>query len=147
MGVEGIAGMLSQVMVFSDQEVSVRLFRQFLELARAHRIEVKAMYLPLHPEFERIGITPKMQEARDRLNGILKELCQTYGANYRDFRKLDSFAADPKEFWDGAHLTAENMRRMVNALFDKPPDQVLAKVASDRQILDRLPKVTTLNTW
>ena len=125
----------------------VELFRQFLELARAHHIEVKAMYLPLHPEFERIGITPKMQEARDRLNGMLKELCQRYGATYRDFRRLDSFAADPKEFWDGAHLTPENMRRMVNALFDKPPEQVLVKVDSDREILDRLPKVTTLNTW
>ena len=125
----------------------VELFRQFLELAHTHHIEVKAMYLPLHPEFERIGITPKMQEARDRLNGILRDLCQQYGATYRDFRKLDSFGADPKEFWDGAHLTPENMRRMVNALFDKPPGQVVAKFTPDRKTLDGLPKVTTLNTW
>jgi hypothetical protein len=74
-------------------------------------------------------------------------VCAERGFRYRDFTSLDSFGGSADEFWDGAHQTPENLRRMINTLFDLPPAQVVAKVPNDFQILENPPAVTTLNTW
>ncbi len=125
----------------------VDLFDQYLKLAKDNGIEVRVLLLPMHPDFERAALTADMMEDRDKLNGMLKAVCEKYGTVYKDFRKVESYGGDLEQFWDGAHQRPENMRRMMNAAFDKPPMEMLGKLRDDAYIMRHLPKATSLNTY
>jgi hypothetical protein len=128
-------------------ERKMQLFDQFLALARDNRISVRVMLLPLHPRYERQVMTSLLSTLRDRVRLRLNAICRSRGAVFRDFTSLASYGGDPDEFWDGAHQTPENLRRMLNAAFDRPSRYVAARVPSDFELLEHLPAVTTLNTW
>ncbi|HEY7115728.1 MAG TPA: hypothetical protein VH475_04025 [Tepidisphaeraceae bacterium] len=133
--------------VLRPAERNIELFEQFLDLARSNGIEVRVAMLPLHPYYVSLTLTPAMKRIRTDASAILARVCAERGFRYRDFTSLDSFGGSADEFWDGAHQTPENLRRMINTLFDLPPAQVVAKVPNDFQILENPPAVTTLNTW
>lgn len=124
----------------------VEVFDQFLDLAHQNHIEVKVLVLPLHPLYEREAFTPDLMAVRDRTSAVIADLCTRHGATYRDFRRLESFGGDPNLFWDGAHQRPENVRRMINALFGKPPDEVVVKLPTDLEIVRKPPKITSLTT-
>jgi hypothetical protein len=125
----------------------MQLFDQFLALARDNRISVRVMLLPLHPYYERQVMTPQLSILRDQAKRRLDAICRSRGAVFRDFTSLASYDGDPNEFWDGAHQTPENLRRMLNVAFDDAPRFVAVRVTSDFELLEHLPAVTTLNTW
>ena len=91
-------------------------------------------------------LTPELRQVRAQLSGALRECCAESGFAYRDFSDLSSYAGDPDEFIDGSHQTAENLRRMVNALFGIAPSVRVVHLRTDQEILHHLPAVTTLNT-
>jgi hypothetical protein len=124
----------------------VELFRQFLALAKSNGIEVKVMMLPLQPTYEKATSTGSVRRLRDDVSRLVATECAAAGASYVDFRKLSDYGGDPMLFWDGVHQQPENVRRMINALFGLPPDNVVAKLPGDLELLDHLPKVTTLST-
>jgi hypothetical protein len=133
--------------VLRPTERKTQLFTEFLDLARANYIEVRVVFLPLHPDYEMTALTPPMREIRAELGRDLQALCANHGCVYRDFTSLASYQGSPNEFWDGAHQTPENLRRMINVLFDLPPEKIVAKVPTDDEILRHPPAITTLNTW
>ena len=128
-------------------ERKTQLFTEFLDLARANHIEVRVAFLPLHPDYEEAALTPSMRGIRAELGRELQTLCAERHCTYRDFTSLASYQGSRDEFWDGAYQTPENLRRMINVLFDLPPEKVVAKVPTDDEILRHPPAITTLNTW
>jgi len=134
------------------QERHLKLFTEFLQTAKANGIEVRVLLLPLHPEFEKQALSADMLEDREKLNGQLSGICAAAGVKYRDFRRLESYGGSLEEWWDGSHQTPENLRRMTNAAFDRPPAETVATVKSDGFILRHLGRgkgalITTLNTY
>jgi hypothetical protein len=119
---------------------------EFLSLAKTEGIEVRAMLLPLHPEYEKRFLTEDLMNARSVLSEKLRTICTEYGAAYRDFTDLASFNGDPKEFFDGHHQSSANLRKMVNVLFGLRPTDQVAKVPTDRDLLKHLPAISTLTT-
>lgn len=122
-------------------------FEQFLALARTEGIELRVMFLPLHPEYERRLFTEPMSRARVAMSQNLRRTCAKYGVAYRDFTELASYGGDPKEFYDAQHQTSTNTRRMVNAVVGVTvPEATAAHLPTDNYILAHLPRVTTLTT-
>jgi hypothetical protein len=120
-------------------------FEQFLAIARAEGIEVRVVFLPLHPDYERRLFTEELSRARSAMSQNIQRTCVKYGAVYRDFTKLASYGGDPKEFYDSQHQTAINTRRMVNAIVGVTAGNALAAhLPTDSDILKHLPRVTTL---
>ena len=76
----------------------------------------------------------------------LRDTCALYGAFYRDLTELASFHGDPERFVDGNHLMGDNLRRLINVLFDLDSEAVVAKWPSDAEIIEKLPSVNTLDT-
>jgi hypothetical protein len=127
-------------------ERNLALLGEFLDLAREKGIEVRVMLLPLHPQYETQALTPQMRDIRTKFGSTLRAMCAVRGCMYRDFTSLASYGGSPNNFWDGAHQTSENTRRMMNVLFGLPPEKIVAVVPTDQQILKNPPKITTLNT-
>ncbi|MCR4415987.1 MAG: hypothetical protein NUV77_26525 [Thermoguttaceae bacterium] len=121
-------------------------FRQLLDLAAEHRIEVRVMLLPRNPVVERQISTPHRLRLRARLNEALRMACERHGFAYRDFTDIASFGGDPMEFWDHGHQTPANTRRMINTLFGIDPAKTVVVVPTDIEILADLPEVNTLST-
>jgi len=84
---------------------------------------------------------------RETLRRRLTELSDGRRVIFRDYTSVASYGGDPKLFWDGAHQQPENLRRMLNALFDRDRDWIAARPPSDMQLLNHLPPGTTLDTW
>jgi hypothetical protein len=122
------------------------LFAEFLELARATGIQVRVMLLPLQPDFASRILTPPLAAIRAELSRELQVTCAENGAFYRDLSELASFQGNPTQFVDGTHAAEDNLRRLTNVLFDLGPDQVVARLPTDREILKQLPAVNTLDT-
>ncbi len=123
----------------------VVLFREFLDLAQAHGIDLHVMLLPVHPAFEQKIFSPELQDVRRKVDKFLQNCCQERGIPYRNFTKLESYSGDPNEFWDGTHQTAANLCRMINVLFGLPPLKAVVKLPTNLEIIHHLPAVTTLN--
>ncbi len=122
------------------------VFKEFLSLAQAEGIEVRVMFLPLHPDFERQRLTERLAKARLAMTQNLQTICSRYGVLYRDFTNLGSYDGDPNEFYDAVHQSPVNSRRMINALFSIKASDVVADLPGDSYILKHLPPVTTLTT-
>jgi hypothetical protein len=137
----------SPIDVLRPTERKLELFNQFLDLARANGIEVRVLFLPLQPDYEKAALTPVMRDIRSHFGLQLQMICTQHACIYRDFTSLASFSGSRAEFWDGAHQTPVNLRRMMNALFDLPPNKIVVAVPTDDTILKHLPATTTLNTW
>ena len=121
-------------------------FDEFLSLSKANGIEVRVMFMPLHPDFERQRFTEQLSQARSALNQDLQRICRKYGALYRDFTKLASYDGDPKEFYDAERQTHRNTRKMLNVLFGIKAGDIMVDLPTDSDILKHLPPVTTLTT-
>jgi hypothetical protein len=121
------------------------LFEEFLTLSRAEGIEVRVMFLPMHPDFERQRFTGQLSRARSAMGRNLQRICTEYDATYLDFTDLASYGGDPREFYDTIHQTPINTRRMMNVLFGiRARDDVATHLPTDSDILKHLPPVTTL---
>jgi len=125
----------------------LQLLSEFVELARQNGIEVRVVLLPLHPDYERLVFNDDMRVLRETLRRRLSELSDGRRVIFRDYTSVASYGGDPKQFWDGAHQQPENLRRMLNALFDRDRDWIAARPPSDMQLLNHLPPGTTLDTW
>ena len=104
----------------------VRYFRELLELARAHHVRVYVALLPVHPEYERRVVTPRLGEIRVELSTMLGETCREFGAQFRDFSSLDAFGGTADDFVDGTHMTGPNTRRLIDALLGSRPRTALS---------------------
>jgi hypothetical protein len=95
------------------------------------------MLLPLHPEYARIIMSkPHLRKTWRDVAAYLAQTCPKHHATFNNFSDPKSFGGDPNEFWDGAHVTAENARRMMNALFGLPPLQLAAAFPSDKDLMN-----------
>jgi hypothetical protein len=121
-------------------------FEEFLVFCRNQGIEVRVMFLPCHPDYERQLFTAELTQARSALSQSLRRMCGQYGAMYRDFTKLATYDGDPDQFYDSVHQTPVNTRKMINVLFGIGAADVVADLPTDREILKHLPSVTSLTT-
>jgi hypothetical protein len=97
-------------------------FREFLGLCLANGAEVRVALLPMHPDFERLVLTPGLADVREELDRHLRRTCIEFGVFYSDFRNLHKYDGDPNEFTDGTHQTSVNLRRMTNVLLGRAPE-------------------------
>lgn len=141
---DGIAMLLESLLRPNPRKLD--RFEEFLSLSRAEGIEVRVMFLPLHPDYEKQRLTEQLLQARSAMSQDLQRICTEYGVVYRDFTQLASYDGDPKEFYDAVHQTPVNTRRMVNVLFGITARDVVADLPTDSDILKHLPPVTTLTT-
>jgi hypothetical protein len=137
----------SPIDVLRPTQRRLEIFNQFLDLARANNIEVRVIFLPLQPDYEKAALTPVMRDIRTGFGLQLQSICAQHGCMYRDFTSLATYGGSRAEFWDGAHQTPVNLRRMINVLFDLPPNTIAATVPTDEALLKHLPAVSTLNKW
>ena len=82
--------------------------------------------------------------AERQFRNTISEICRENGVTYRDFYDIDSFGGDPEEFFDPSHATFVNTQRMMNALFNIPPEKKAVRVPTDEDLLDHLPERTSL---
>jgi len=113
------------------------MFDGLLDLCHDQGIQVRVMLLPLHPEYARIIMSKQhLRKTWHDVAAYLAQTCPKHNATFNNFSDPKSFGGDPNEFWDGAHVTAENARRMMNALFGLPPLQMAAAFPSDDDLLN-----------
>jgi hypothetical protein len=125
---------------------NLEYFRQLLELAHAEQIEVRVLLTPLQPALEREIVTPEIAQVRREVSARLRDLCDRYGAVYRDFTDLASFGGEPDEFADGNHVTSVNARRMMDTLLEIDPATRSARAPTDWEIVTNPPSVNNLTT-
>jgi hypothetical protein len=112
------------------------MFDGLLDFCHDQGIQVRVMLLPLQPEYARIIMSkPHLRKTWHEVAVYLAQTCPKHHATFNNFSNPKSFGGDPIEFWDGAHVTAENARRMMNALFDLPPFQLATAFPSDDDLM------------
>jgi hypothetical protein len=125
----------------SDEGTSItarrtRMFEGLLDLCHDNGVEVRVMLLPLQPEYARIIMSN--QHLRRTWRDVmiyLAKACPEHHATFNNFSDPKSFGGDPNEFWDGAHVTAENARRMMNVLFGRPAMDLVTAFPSDADLM------------
>lgn len=103
------------------QERSLRYFRKFLDLCNRHDVVPAIVIMPYHPEalaaFRAVGWERKQRRLRRLLAGLADE----YEFRVLDYTDIAAFGGRPEWFYDGAHVTKENSRRIIDqALRDAP---------------------------
>ena len=96
-------------------------FERTLQPLNLHDVEPVLVIMPYHPSalaaFEAVGWDAKEEAFKTYLDGLRGK----YRFHVLDFTKLASFDGDPNAFYDGAHVTAVNARRiLVQAVKDAP---------------------------
>lgn len=110
---------------------------------RQRGIALTAIVTPVHPEYERVSLSESDLKARERLISELRKMCKIMNARCFDFSALSSFGGDSAQFWDHAHPTPVNMRRMINVVFGKKPDEIIRGEIDD---IERIRKPTHVNS-
>lgn len=98
----------------------VAAFRELLAAARQRGIVVDAFIPPLHPELLRgLAGTPTFAARMGETEALLQSL-EREGLLHRfDFGTLESFGADPREFFDGQHMMETNASRLLLKMHGK----------------------------
>jgi hypothetical protein len=127
-------------------ERHVRYLRELLALCRRNRIRATVVLTPVYPVYDELVMRPVERELRRELSRRIERLCRRERATYRDLSSVESFDGVPFEFWDFVHLTPHNIRRMTNVAFGRRPDQGLAELPTDFQLIRAPTPVHSLNT-
>ena len=97
--------------------VRVALFRELLGEAHTTGVEVDAYIPPVHPKVLRLLIpTPSFSFRWNDTEALLGQLAEQGLLRYHDLKFLRRFGGDPREFFDGEHMTEVNTRRLLLAM-------------------------------
>lgn len=107
---------------FGTQSLQRRqLFRELAKTCQANGTRLYVYITPMHPELEAYLLQKtEYLQRRDETAFFLKTLANTYGYEFFDFAKLESFGGDQNQFVDGTHPLESNTQRMLNIMFSAP---------------------------
>lgn len=118
-------------------------WRHLLELLdEAQRLGVKVYLLtpPNHPALDDSRFGDERRRLFPELRRRLAEEAAARGFVYRDFSDFRVFGGEERGFWDGIHQAPENMQKMTNALFGRPPETDLDKLPNEIDLLESAEK-------
>ena len=124
----------------------MQALRDLLNLCRKRKIKVTAILTPVQRDFAELTLSPADRATFRDLSAQLRKLCRQYGAVYRDLSTIENFAGKEWEWINVTHPLTENVRRMVNVAYGKPPEFRLNEMPDDFSILRNPPQVHSMNT-
>jgi hypothetical protein len=106
----------------SGQSLSKYYFRMLLQLYNDHGVKPVLVIMPYHPEalsaFRAVGWQKKL----DDLKGYLFRLQRRYQFHLLDYTDISSFGGKPQWFYDGAHVTKQNARLILQQAVKQAPE-------------------------
>gem|GEM_PF-7122779 len=97
-------------------------FREFLLLCREHGIKVAAFVTTLHPQLTAdLTVSTEYAERKAELWAYLQSLRVEFAFELHDFEDPESYGGNDVDFWDGAHISANNGDRLLNYLVVHSP--------------------------
>jgi len=97
----------------------VTLFRQMMRLAQERGIEVDAYISLLSPEIGPVAAAAQVAARRAELDRLLAKLDSEGLLLYHRYTRVEDFGGDPREFFDGFHMTEANTSRLLLSMFNR----------------------------
>ncbi|MGQ0634438.1 MAG: hypothetical protein ACT4QC_07505 [Planctomycetaceae bacterium] len=97
--------------------------RKLLDRAQSCGAKMALVVTPEHPAAAGTPLATHRRTLLVKLQKLLREECERRHFAFFDFSNLDTFGGDADEFWDEIHPTHVNTRRMMNAVFNRPPEE------------------------
>jgi len=96
-------------------------FTRTLRLLNRNHIRPLILIMPYHPQALNAFMSVGWGAKQAWLRSYLKKLHRTYDFRVVNCLSISSFHGDPNGFYDGAHLTAANSRRLIRYVVSQAP--------------------------
>lgn len=113
---------------------------ELLDEAQRLGVQVYLLTPPNHPALDNSRFGDERRRLFPELRSRLTEEAASRGFVYHDFSDFRVFGGEERGFWDGIHQAPENMQKMTNALFGRPPETDLDKIPNEVDLLERAEK-------
>ena len=108
-------------------------FERTLQLFNLHDVEPVLVIMPYHPTALAAFRAAGWDAKEDAFKAYLESLRGRYRFHLLDYTDLASFHGDAGAFYDGAHVTASNARRILAQAVKDAPASVSLRPAAARQ--------------